>query len=76
MNNIDTKFIEWFYHEVYAEPNHNRNGWMSQYADMTKHYCRDWWMRQAFKAGYARAQLDEQHGLDQWMESLEKDLNE
>ena len=55
---LDKRFIEWFYHEVYAEPNHNRNGWMKQYADMQRHDCRDWWMRQAYKAGYEQALKD------------------
>lgn len=73
---IDKKFIDWYYVEVYAEPNHNRNGWMRQYADMSKHECREWWMRQAFKAGYKQAQLDEQLEFDSWLESLQGDLDE
>ena len=55
---MDKQFIDWFYNEVYAEPNHNRNHWIRQYADMQRQVCRDWWMRQAFKAGYEQALKD------------------
>lgn len=69
----DDKFIEWFYHEVYAEPNHNRNGWMRDYAKLDNHQCRDWWMREAYKAGYKQRQLDEQQ---EWIDMLEDFENE
>jgi hypothetical protein len=72
---IDKKFIDWFYVEIYAEPNHNRNGWMRDHADLQKHECRDWWMRQAFKAGYNQRKQDEiAEELDCWMDELNKDF--
>lgn len=76
MSDLDKKFIEWFYHEIYAEPNHNRNGWMRDYANLSKHECRDWWMREAFKAGYNQRYKDEVLELDCWMEQLSKELDE
>jgi hypothetical protein len=73
---VDKKFIEWFYQEVYAEPNHNRNGWMRDHADMTNHNCRDWWMREAYKAGYQQRQLDEQQEYESWLEATSEDFDD
>lgn len=73
---VDKKFIEWFYTEVYAEPNHNRNGWMRDHADLTSHNCRDWWMREAYKAGYQQRKQEEIAELDLWMDQLQKDFDE
>lgn len=51
MKSLDKRFVEWFYDEVYAEPNHNRNGWMYNYFDLENPDHRNFWMRQAFLAG-------------------------
>jgi hypothetical protein len=51
MSKLDKKFVEWFYDEVYAEPNHNRNGWMREYCDLQNPDHRNFWMRSAFLAG-------------------------
>ena len=74
--NIDKHFIDWYYNETYAEPNHNRNGWMVKYCDLNQHSMRDWWLREAFKAGYKQRQLDEVVELDCWMDELSKELDE
>lgn len=51
MKSLDRNFVEWFYEEVYAEPNHNRNGWMYNYMDFENPDHRNFWMREAFLAG-------------------------
>lgn len=51
MSKLDKKFVEWFYDEVYAEPNHNRNGWMRDYCHVHNPDHRNFWMREAFLAG-------------------------
>ena len=51
MSKLDKKFVHWFYDEVYAEPNHNRNGWMREHSDMQNPDHRNFWMREAFLAG-------------------------
>lgn len=61
MSWIDRQFVHWFYDQQYAEPNHNRNGWMKQYYNNENPDHRNYWMREAFLAG-ARAQA--QHTLN------------
>lgn len=48
---LHKKFVKWFYDDVYAEPNHNRNGWMRDYADHSNPDHRNYWMREAYMAG-------------------------
>ena len=48
---LHRKFVKWFYDDVYAEPNHNRNGWMRDYADHSNPDHRNFWMRESFLAG-------------------------
>jgi hypothetical protein len=51
MSKLDKKFVVWFYDEVYAEPNYNRNGWMREHSDMQNPDHRNFWMREAYLAG-------------------------
>lgn len=70
--NLDKKFVDWFYHEIYAQPHYNRNGWMREYTRLDDHEQRDWWMRQAFKAGYNQHCKDEAQQLDSWLTEREQ----
>lgn len=53
--NIDREFIKWFYEEEYPELGSNRRQCYGMTAGTTNINTIDYWMREAFKAGFEAA---------------------
>jgi hypothetical protein len=49
--NLDREFIKWFYEEAYPEQGSNRAQAQSMGMPIANIDVRDYWMRQAYKAG-------------------------
>jgi len=56
--NLDREFIKWFYEEVYPEHGSNRAQSQAMGMPIANIDIRDYWMRQAYKAG-ARSMANE-----------------
>jgi hypothetical protein len=54
--NTDREFIKWFYEEQYPEQGSNRRQCYGMTAGTTNIDTIDYWMREAFKAGFKAAQ--------------------
>jgi hypothetical protein len=64
--NLDREFIKWFYEEQYPELGSNRAQVQMTGMPIASIDVRDYWMRQAFKAGAESMWSDVDHTLAQY----------
>ncbi len=56
--NLDREFIKWFYEDEYPEQGSNRAQAQAHGMSLTRIDVRDYWMRQAYKAGARKMAQD------------------
>lgn len=69
---LDREFIRWFYEEPYPEEGKNRSGTQEYSYGLTPNVeTRDYWMRQAYKAGASAMAQDILNALMDWATAVE-----